>query len=104
MPCWTYQTAETDPGKMLASPLIDALTALGMMPTHSRMGIIDFDGGHFDIKAGTLHFKGILATRSEKTTELIMTHYADAVVKQTAAKMGWKLKEISKFKYKVIKH
>lgn len=103
MPCWTLMTAETDPGKMLGEPLIHALTELGLQPSHSRVGIIDFDGGYYQISDGSLHFKGQLATRAQQTTEIIQTQYATSVVKLTAKKHGWTLKEKEKNKFVIIK-
>lgn len=103
MPCWTYQTAETDPGKMMAGPLIEALKEMGLFPKHDRPGIIDFNGGSFDIKAGTLSFQGRMAVQPEKWTEQIKMNYANEAVKYAAKKMGWQVNKTANNEYEFTK-
>jgi hypothetical protein len=96
MPCWTVSNSTVDLGKMQLDLLHAALAAMGLNPTTLPNGI-RFAGGFYDKATGKM-----TGTRLPDVNE-VKQSYAASVVKSTAQKYGWALREVSKYKYEVIR-
>lgn len=107
MPCDTISTMGIDLGKVDPELLFKALQALNLSPVkYEQMGRITWDNGYYDLqtKQATIRTSAMQGEGSvESVTASIKRAYSAEVVKATAKKYGWQLKQTAEFKYQVIK-
>jgi intein-encoded DNA endonuclease-like protein len=91
MPCDQIQTTEVDIGKLDPGLAGKALVAM------------ELDGRvSYDQRAGTLIVRGNVP-QQDTLEARFKQHYSAQVIKETAAKNRWTLKEVAPFQYEVIK-
>lgn len=100
MPCYTVQTNTIDVPKMNATLRARALAALGATVQGS---IFTYQGNRYYFTAGRLAGEGVSAEQLAKVAALVKKHYSDQVVRYTAQRNGWTLKQTAPFQYEVIK-
>lgn len=105
MPCDTIQTVGVDLGKVDPGLLTLALTELGLNPQKNG-NRITFYGGSYDTttKTATLSSSRMAGTNAEELTAKIKRAYSAEVVKATAKRYGWQIKETEPYKFQVIKN
>jgi hypothetical protein len=96
MPCWTVSNSTVDLGKMQLDLLHAALAAMGLNPVTLPTGI-RFAGGFYDKATGKMTGTSLPAVNE------VNQSYAAQVVKTTAQKYGWALKQTAQYKYEVIR-
>ncbi len=102
MPCDTIRTTSVDLssiGKIDVELLARGLNALGLGATVQTDGTIA--GRNVSYSGGRLELSGYSAGRV--TLDQVKQAYSAEVVKRTANRYGWTLKQTAAFKYEVVK-
>lgn len=93
MPCDTVQTSRVDLGKVdpaLIQLALEALAASGDI----LAGTVAYSNGKLQIRGGL---------NVDKITRQVKQAYSAELIKSSAKKYGWTIKETSKYKYVVVK-
>lgn len=100
MPCYTVQTNSIDVPKMNPAMRGRALVALGATVHGS---VFTYQGNRYWFSGSQLSAQDVDADQVAKVAALVKRHYSDQVIKYTAQRNGWKLKQTAPFQYEVIK-
>lgn len=103
MPCFTVRTTTVDLtaiGKIDPLLLARAFTAMGHAATLSG-DYITFPGGTYSTRTGKI--EGNPRTIGGDFQAQVKRAYSGEVVKATAKKYGWSLKEVTPFEYAITK-
>jgi hypothetical protein len=113
MPCNTVSVVSTDLGKMDASLLVQGLRNAGFEVSDLKdTGRIFLDGasvrevsayGSMWIEGGELKATSADGEKLKGLVSQIKRAYSAEVVKQTARRFGWQVKQVGVNKYQVIK-
>jgi hypothetical protein len=106
IPCDSINTMGINLGKVDSTLLFDALKALDLAP-YINGDTIYFQGGTYNKTTKEATFRqsrmsGLNLTADEMTAQ-VKRAYSAEVVKTTAKKYGWTLKETAPYQYQVIK-
>lgn len=103
MPCETIQLNRIDMPKMQPALRARALVAMGIDAAQAARGTF-MQGGHwYRIQGGELTSTTATRAQVEQTANLMKQAYSGEVVKYTAQRNGWKLKQTAAFQYEVVK-
>jgi hypothetical protein len=100
MPCYTVQINRVDMPKMNAAMRGRALVAMGATVHGS---IFTLEGRRYYFSGAKLESQDADYDQVQKVAGLLKRHYSDQVVRYTAQRNGWKLKQTAPFQYEVIK-
>lgn len=97
MPCDRIQRTDVDLGKVDPTLLAAALNALHLNAVHQGERIYFRNGSY---QNGTLTLQGV---NVDERTATIKQAYSGQVVRSTAKKYGWQVKEVAQNKFQVVK-
>lgn len=100
MPCDTMQVSGVDLGKVDPPLLIQALQAMGQVPSQQGEWI-RFNQGTYNTRTKECNVRRYGA---EQFTAQVKRAYSAEVVKSTAKRFGWQLKQVGEYKYQVTKN
>jgi hypothetical protein len=103
MPCDSIQLNRVDLPKM--QPALRARALAAMTGDQYQANSINFahKGHRFYIQAGELVSSTASAEEVQAAAALLKKHYSAQVVKYSAQRQGWKVRQVSEFQYEVIK-
>lgn len=94
-----------DLGKVDPTLLFQALQALGLNPQKTATGISWYGGEYnFASKTASIRSSRMAGQNAETATAEIKRAYSGEVVKSTAKKYGWQIKETAPYQYQVVKN
>lgn len=102
MPCDTVQLNRIDLPKMHPAMMARAVASMRATTDHNARNF--YHGGHwYSITGGELTSRTATLADVQKTAALLKKHYSAEVVKYTAQRNGWKVKQTGAFQFEVIK-
>lgn len=103
MPCDTVQINRIDLPKMQPALRARALVAIGIDANQAKAGSFVHAGHWYRIERGELTSTTATRAQVEQTANLMKQAYSGEVVKYTAQRNGWTLKQTGAFQYEVQK-
>lgn len=100
MPCWTVNSVEVAVEKMNPELLMAALESMRLNPFQT-VGQISFDLGSYNIALGTFTLR--TSSTAQRNVKEIKRAYSAEVVKSTAKKHNWQIKQTAPYEFEVLK-
>lgn len=103
MPCYTVQTNSVDVPTLNPTLRGRALVSMGVAGATPQLLNFQHGGHWYRFGRGELTSTTATVEQLQEVAALVKRHYAAEVVKYTAKRNGWQLKQTGQFAYEVIK-
>lgn len=103
MPCDSVQLNRVDLPRMNPAMRARALKAMGIELAHANQTTFTYNGHAYYVNAGNLASYTATDAEIQQAAAMLKRHYSAEVVKYTAQRNGWKVRQTGQFAYEVIK-